>query len=99
MRARLQALGFSDEEISNMTPAQAHALAAPHPPANSQEGVYRPRTQDGFEVIGPEPEGTACSQCGKNEGSVYLIRDPFKGVRAEPLHEGCAPLWFARGDA
>ena len=50
-------------------------------------------------TFGPEPEGTACSQCGKNEGSVYLIRDPFKGVRAEPLHEGCAPLWFARGDA
>jgi RecA-family ATPase len=99
MRSQLQALGFSDEEISNMTPAQAHALAAPHPPANSQEGVYRPRTADGYEVIGPEPEGSRCSQCGKSEGAVYLIRDPFKGVRSEPLHEGCARLWFARRDA
>jgi len=27
---------------------------------------------------------------------VYLIRDPFKGVRSEPLHEDCAALWYKR---
>ena len=47
-------------------------------------------------MIGAEPPGTECMQCGKSEGTVYLIRDPFKGVRSEPLHEGCARLWFAR---
>jgi hypothetical protein len=47
-------------------------------------------------VIGPEPPGTSCSQCGQEAGTVYLIRDPRQGVRCEPLHEACAKAWFAK---
>jgi hypothetical protein len=54
-------------------------------------------------VIGPEPPGVACAQCGDSSGTVYLIRNPFRGVRSEPLHEACAAAWFGkagdRGDA
>ena len=47
-------------------------------------------------MIGAEPDGTACVQCGNCDGTVYLVRDPFKGVRSEPLHEDCAALWYKR---
>jgi RecA-family ATPase len=71
--------------------------SAPAPP-NREEGSdrRRPQTQDGFQVIGAEPPGTVCTQCGSAEGTVYLIRNPFQGVRSEALHEGCARAWFTR---
>jgi hypothetical protein len=59
-------------------------------------GKCRPRTLDGYEVIGVEPPGTSCRQCRESEGTVYLIRNPFQGVRSEPLHEGCAEAWFTK---
>jgi len=48
-----------------------------------------------FKVISPEPDGTPCAQCGCT-GRVYLIRDPFRAVASEALHEQCAPIWFRR---
>jgi hypothetical protein len=60
----------------------------------------RPLTKDGYEVVGPEPDGTACAQCRKAEGTVYLIRDPrpveagSSPFKAETLHEDCAKAWF-----
>jgi hypothetical protein len=69
-------------------------------PSNGGDGrdgpARRPKTQDGYEVISAEPPGTACQQCGHGEGTVYLIRNPFRGVRSEPLHEGCAKAWFTK---
>jgi hypothetical protein len=49
--------------------------------------AYRPRTADGFQVMGAEPPGAVCLQCAKSDGAVYLIRDPRRGVRSEALHE------------
>ncbi len=48
-----------------------------------------------LELIGPEPDGTACAQCGASDGTVYLIRDPARGVGCEPLHEPCARFFFS----
>ena len=52
----------------------------------------RPRTKDGFEVIGPEP----CEAC--SHWAVLLIRDPRQDLRPKPLHEGCAAAWFYLGE-
>jgi RecA-family ATPase len=61
----------------------------------SAPSVRRPQTVDGYEVIGAEPPGTACRLCGSIAEPVYLIRNPFQGVRSEPLHEACAQAWFS----
>ena len=34
----------------------------------------------------------------EEEPQVYLIRDPFRGVASEPLHEECAWTWYRRDD-
>lgn len=72
----------------------ARGLVEAAPSPTGFPPTYRPRTQDDYEVIGAEPDGTVCVQCGKSDGTVYLIRDPFKGVRSEPLHETCAKARF-----
>ena len=51
-----------------------------------------------LEAIGPEPDGTACAQCGASDGVVYLIRDPRRGVACEPLHEPCARFFFPQNN-
>jgi len=48
-----------------------------------------------FQIVGPADE--PCEQCG-NSGSVYLIRDPFRGVASHALHERCAKAFFKRED-
>jgi len=63
----------------------------------SDERQHRPPTVNGHEVIGAAAPGSPCALCGKN-GTVYLIRDPLRGVRSEPLHETCAAAWFRRDE-
>ena len=56
--------------------------------------THRPKTIDGYEVIGVEPDA-ACEYCGqRGDDAVYLMQGLFKGVGREPLHEDCAGYWF-----
>ena len=56
--------------------------------------THRPKTIDGYEVIGVEPNA-ACNYCGqRGDDPVYLMQGLFKGVGREPLHEDCAGYWF-----
>ncbi len=56
--------------------------------------THRPKTIDGYEVIGVEPNA-ACEYCGqRGDAPVYLMQALFKGVGREPLHEECAGYWF-----
>jgi RecA-family ATPase len=48
-----------------------------------------------FQIVGPSDE--PCEHCG-NGGSVYLIRDPFRGVASHALHERCASAFFKRDE-
>jgi hypothetical protein len=48
-----------------------------------------------FQIIGPEAVHP-CAQCGKNDGQVFLIKDPFRGAESHPLHEQCAPKFYRR---
>ena len=46
-------------------------------------------------IFGPEPDGTACEQCGGTDGVVYAIASTTAlGDPSRSLHERCAPLWF-----
>ena len=64
-------------------------------PAKGADDNVRKRSS--FQIIGPEPDAP-CKQCGKKEPQVNLIRDPFRGVASEPLHEECAWTWYRRDD-
>ena len=56
--------------------------------------THRPKTIDGYEVIGVEPDA-ACEYCGqRGDDAVYLMQGLFKGVGRAPLHEACATHWF-----
>ena len=56
--------------------------------------THRPKTIDGYEVIGAEPDA-ACEYCGqRGDDAVYLMQGLFKGVGREPLHEACAGYFF-----
>jgi hypothetical protein len=72
------------------------------PQCRSRQGDAAPASDQGaaqggaLEVIGVEPDGTVCSQCGMSTGTVYLIRDPFKGATSEPVHEDCVKAWFTK---
>ena len=46
-----------------------------------------------FQIVGPTDE--PCEQCS-NGGSVYLIRDPFRGIESHALHDRCASVFFKR---
>jgi RecA-family ATPase len=48
-----------------------------------------------FQIIGPTDE--PCEHCG-NGASVYLTRDPFRGVESHALHERCASAFFKRNE-
>jgi hypothetical protein len=60
-------------------------------PVSSEED-HRPKTIDGHEVIRLEPDDP-CTYCGERDGTVYLIRNTYKGLN-EPMHESCAVAWF-----
>jgi hypothetical protein len=63
---------------------------------NGPPPAYRPKVTGTprLELIGLEPDGTVCVQCGSASAPVYLIRDPGRGVAREALHEHCARLFF-----
>ena len=61
-------------------------------PTHSSEEDHHPKTIDGHEVIGLEPDDP-CTYCGERDGTVYLIRNTYKGL-SEPMHESCAVAWF-----
>ena len=55
----------------------------------------QPKTIDGYEVIGLEPD-EPCTYCGERGGGpVYLMQGLFKGAGREALHEICAGYWFS----
>jgi hypothetical protein len=83
-------------------PAREGEAATYDGPSDGDGAARRPKIEGGYELIGVEPPDTACRQCGQGAGAgagaeVYLIRDPFKGVGSEPLHEACAKAWFEPG--
>jgi hypothetical protein len=51
----------------------------------------------GLELMGATLPGDACTQCGRTDGEIFLIRDPSRGVTSETLHRECAPLFFSQG--
>jgi putative DNA primase/helicase len=61
---------------------------------DTADGIARRPRSGCYEVIGPEPPGTACAHCTLAYGQVYLMRNPFQGVACEALHEACANAWF-----
>jgi hypothetical protein len=61
---------------------------------NPSEGFGHRPSSGAFQIIGIEPPGTPCAHCGRTDGNVCLIRNPFAGVRSEALHEECAEVWF-----
>jgi Protein of unknown function (DUF3631) len=60
--------------------------------------AYRPKVTGAswLEVIGPEPDGTVCVQCRSPAPTVYLIRDPGRGVACQALHEQCSRFFFPK---
>ena len=56
------------------------------------EEDHHPKTIGGHEVIGLAPDDP-CAYCGERDGTVYLIRNTYKGL-SEPMHESCAAYWF-----
>jgi hypothetical protein len=81
----LRELGFSEQDIFEMTPEQAHKIL----------GV-----NDRFQKVGKAPDGVECVQCQiQDDRPVFKIKDNIvppgqPGGRPECLHEGCAEKWF-----
>jgi hypothetical protein len=87
MKARLRELGYPDDQIATLTPAEAHAALN----GNGRERRARFRKVDAT----PQPPDTVCACCHSPEGEVWRIRDSHEiGGKAETLHEGCAERFF-----
>jgi hypothetical protein len=87
---RIERNGFGPGSRSLWSLPSAHPDA--HPIPISSEEDRRPKTIDGHEVIRLEPDDP-CTYCGERDGTVYLIRNTYKGL-SEPMHESCAVAWF-----
>jgi hypothetical protein len=87
---KIERNGFGPGSIVLWSLPREHTDA--HPISISSEEDHRPKTIDGHEVIGLEPEDP-CTYCGERGGTVYLIRNTYKGL-SEPMHESCAGYWF-----
>ena len=101
--------GFYDQP--DEATATSEATATPEAPASeaaaSEEaaaaeeprfGETPARYQTRFQILGPEPDHP-CVRCKVNDGKVYLIRNNFgSDIRAQPLHEQCAPFFFKPPD-
>jgi hypothetical protein len=87
---KIERNGFGPGSIVLWSLPRKHTDA--HPISISSEEDHRPKTIDGHEVIGLEPHDP-CTYCGKRDGTVYLIRNTYKGL-SEPMHESCAGYWF-----
>ena len=74
------------------TPSREGVSASREEPNMSEN--RQPKTVDGYEIIGLEPD-EPCTYCGqRGDDAVYLMQGLFKGVGREPLHEACAGYWF-----
>ena len=87
---KIERNGFGPGSRSLWSLPREHTDA--HPISSSSEDDHHPKTIDGHEVIGLKPDDP-CTYCGECDGTVYLIRNTYKGL-SEPMHESCAVAWF-----
>src|SRR6478736_5804856 len=85
---KIERNGFGPGSIVLWSLPREHTDAHPI----SSEEDHHPKTIDGHEVIGLEPD-EPCTYCDKRDGTIYLIRNTYKGL-SEPMHESCAVAWF-----
>ena len=85
---KIERNGFGPGSIVLWSLPREHTDAHPI----SSEEDHHPKTIGGHEVIGLEPDDP-CTYCGERDGTVYLIRNTYKG-HSEPMHESCAVTWF-----
>ena len=88
LRVKIERNGFGPGSIVLWSLPVMHIDA--HPIFSEED--HHPKIIDGHEVIGLEPD-EPCTYCGKRDGTVYLIRNTYKGL-SEPMHEDCAVAWF-----
>ena len=86
---KIERNGFGPGSKSLWSLPREHTDA--HPISISSEEDHHPKTIDGHEVIGLQHD--PCTYCGEPDGTVYLIRNTYKGA-SEPMHESCAVAWF-----
>ena len=90
IRSAREALGVKIER-NGFGPGSRSLWSLPREHIDAQED-HRLKTIDGHEVIRLEPDDP-CTYCGERGGTVYLIRNTYKG-QSEPMHESCAVAWF-----
>ena len=90
IRSAREALGVKIAR-NGFGPGSKSLWSLPREHIDAQED-HRPKTIDGHEVIRLEPDDP-CTYCGERDGTVYLIRNTYKGLN-EPMHESCAVAWF-----
>jgi hypothetical protein len=90
LRVRIERNGFGPGSRSLWSLPSEHTDAHPFPISSEED--HHPKTIDGHEVIRLEPDDP-CTYCGERDGTVYLIRNTYKGL-SEPMHESCAVAWF-----
>ena len=90
IRSAREALGVKIKR-NGFGPGSKSLWSLPREHIDAQED-HRPKTIDGHEVIRLEPHDP-CTYCGERGGTVYLIRNTYKG-QSEPMHESCAVAWF-----
>jgi len=72
----------------------------PEPKAKPKKASDEIEGKGSMQIIGPEPFGTTCELCGKADGQVYRMRNPFESVRSKILHERCGrELFLGEKDA
>jgi hypothetical protein len=92
-RTRLVGLGYSDDQIANVRPQEAHDIIAQADRQGARPASERVRRVTAwgvtFGVIGSAPAGSACLYCGSAEpddvGGVVIVEHHGR------LHEACAP--------
>jgi hypothetical protein len=87
---KIERNGFGPGSKSLWSLPREHTDA--HPISISSEEDHHPKTIGGHEIIGLAPDDP-CTYCGERDGTVYLIRNTYKGL-SEPMHESCAGYWF-----
>ena len=86
---KIARIGFGPGSKSLWSLPREHTDAHPI----SSEENHHPKTIDGHEVIGLEPDDPCTYLGGRADHTVYLIRNTYKGL-SEPMHETCAGYWF-----
>lgn len=79
--------------ISELSPDCPKNKGKTAPTDQGAEFDFPSTRRTSFQILAPSIE--PCAVCGQREG-VYLIRDPFRAVASNPLHEGCAAAFYRR---